>query len=53
MEKINKPNIREHDVIQQCRDCHMKMKQELLDLVSPSGQSRAQPPLKDFLFDGN
>ncbi|RUM63948.1 MAG: hypothetical protein DSZ03_04785 [Sulfurimonas sp.] len=53
MEKINKPNIREHDVIQECRDCHMKMKQELLDLVPSSDQSTAQPPLKDFLFEGN
>lgn len=46
VEKIEKPNIAEHKVIRGCRDCHMKLKEELFS--APVEQSREQP-LKDFL----
>ncbi|MBU0633110.1 hypothetical protein KKA17_10750 [bacterium] len=46
VEKIEKPNIAEHKVIRGCRDCHMKMKEELFS--APAQQSKEQP-LKDFL----
>lgn len=50
MAKINKPNIREHDVIQDCRDCHMKMADELKSLNLTPSQSFTKEPLKDMLF---
>ncbi len=53
MEKINKPNVREHDVIHECRDCHMEMKRVMMELPLSSGQSHMEQPLKEFLFDGN
>ncbi len=46
IEKIEKPNIMEHKVIRGCRDCHMKLNQELLS--APAQQSREQP-LREFL----
>lgn len=48
MSKINKAGLREHDVIQECRDCHVRMKEGLFDVSSSLGQSRAES-LKDFL----
>jgi len=54
MEKINKPHIKEHDVIQGCRDCHMEMKRVLTELpTAPTGQSYVEPPLKEFLLSPN
>jgi hypothetical protein len=48
MAKINKPNVREHDVIQGCRDCHVGEKEKLLDIAYAVGQSRGET-LKDYL----
>ena len=46
--KIEGINVKEHAVIRECRDCHMKMKTTLgLDNL-PHGQSSA-PTLRDFL----
>jgi len=49
IEKIEKPNIREHDVIRECRDCHLEMQNEALDITGTFGQS-TQKPLKEFLL---
>jgi hypothetical protein len=38
-------------VIQGCKDCHMKMKQELLDISNVHDQSNVQTPLRDFLLE--
>ncbi len=43
--KINGLGIKEHDVIQGCRDCHVKMKEELFGIPS-----KGQSTLKDSLF---
>jgi hypothetical protein len=49
MEKINN-GVKEHEVIQGCRDCHVKMKQELLDITNSHDQSKVDAPLRDFLL---
>jgi hypothetical protein len=49
MEKINKANVREHDVIQACRDCHVGKKEKLFDLSISPNQSHADT-LKGFLI---
>lgn len=49
MEKINKPNVREHDVIQGCRDCHVGLKEKMMNVPETRGQSYQQP-LKEFLI---
>ena len=49
MEKINNANVREHDVIQKCRDCHVGLTEELMNVPMPTGQSH-QEPLKEFLL---
>ena len=49
MEKINN-GVKEHEVIQGCKDCHVKMKQELLDITNSHDQSRISEPLRDFLL---
>lgn len=49
MAKINKPNIREHDVIQGCRDCHVGENEKLFDTSTPFNQSKKES-LKDFLI---
>ena len=46
IEKIEKPHVKEHEVIRGCRDCHMKLKEEMLS--APAQQSKQQP-LKQFL----
>lgn len=46
IEKIEKPNIEEHKVIRECRDCHMKLKEQMFS--APPKQS-TQQPLKEFL----
>ncbi len=46
IEKIEKPNVKEHGVIRGCRDCHVKLKQELL---TPPLQQSHEQPLRDFL----
>ena len=46
IEKIEGPNIIEHKVIRECRDCHMKLKSELFS--APPQQSHEQP-LREFL----
>ena len=46
MSKINGLGIKEHNVIQGCRDCHVKMKEELFG-ISTKGEST----LKDTLFN--
>ena len=46
-EKIDKPHVREHDVIESCRQCHMKMKRESFE--APPSQSK-DPLLKDLLL---
>lgn len=50
MSKINN-GVKEHRVIQGCKDCHMKMKQELLDITNAHDQSQAEKPLRDFLLE--
>jgi len=50
MAKINN-GVKEHEVIQGCKNCHVKMKQELLDITNPRDQSRASEPLRDFLLE--
>ena len=45
MSKINGLGIKEHDVIQGCRDCHVKMKEELFGIPT-----KGQSTLKDTLF---
>jgi hypothetical protein len=49
IEKIEKPNIKEHSVIRECRDCHLQMQESALDITAPLGQSH-QKPLKEFLL---
>jgi len=49
MEKINKPNIREHDVIQACHDCHVGAKDKLFDVSNSVEQSHVDT-LKDFFI---
>ncbi len=44
--KINGLGIKEHEVIQGCRDCHVKMKEELFGIPT-----KGQSTLKDSLFD--
>ena len=46
IEKIEKPNIAEHKVIRGCRDCHMKLNEQLLS--APPQQSHEQQ-LREFL----
>ncbi len=46
MSKINGLGIKEHNVIQECRDCHVKMKEELFGIPTV-GQST----LKETLFN--
>lgn len=50
MEKINN-GVKEHEVIQGCKDCHVKMKQELLDITNAHDQSKVDTPLRDFLLE--
>ena len=49
MEKINN-GVKEHEVIQGCKDCHVKMKKELLDITNSRDQSKIDEPLRDFLL---
>ncbi len=49
IERIEKPKIKEHDVIRKCRDCHLEMQKEALDITRPLEQS-FQKPLKEFLL---
>ena len=46
-EKIDQPDIREHDVIESCRICHMKLKKE--QTLQPAPTQSHQEPLRDFL----
>ncbi len=48
MKKINSANVREHDVIQGCRDCHVGANEKIFDTSHRSNQSPAVL-LKDFL----
>jgi hypothetical protein len=48
MSKINDANVREHDVIQKCRDCHVGEKEKLFDISNMPNQSHPDT-LKDFL----
>lgn len=50
MEKINN-GVKEHEVIQGCKDCHTQMKQELLDITNAHDQSKVAEPLRDFLLE--
>lgn len=45
MTKINGAGVKEHDVIQGCKDCHVKMKEELFGIPT-----KGQSTLKDSLF---
>ena len=49
MKKINN-GVKEHEVIQGCKDCHTKMKKELLDITNTRDQSKVSEPLRDFLL---
>jgi len=48
MSKINKANVDEHRVIQECRDCHLGVKEKLFDTSNSFDQSHIKS-LKDFL----
>lgn len=48
MKKINAADVREHDVIGECRDCHVGADEKLFDISKPFGQSSSES-LKDFL----
>lgn len=48
MKKINGANVREHDVIQVCRDCHVGAKEKIFDASNSFTQSNNES-LKDFL----
>lgn len=48
MKKINAAGVREHDVIQGCRDCHVGANEKLFDLSKSFDQSSPES-LKDFL----
>jgi hypothetical protein len=50
MSKINKANVREHDVIQECRDCHVGADEKIFDSSIPFDQSKKES-LKDFLAE--
>jgi hypothetical protein len=49
MAKINAADVREHDVIQECRDCHVGVKEKLFDISTTFDQSHAES-LKDYLI---
>jgi hypothetical protein len=44
MKKINSANVKEHDVIQSCRDCHVGADERIFDASNSFNQS-----LKEFL----
>lgn len=46
--KIEGVNVKEHMVIRECRECHMKMKTKIEIDTLPKGQS-VMPTLRDFL----
>ncbi|NOQ31475.1 MAG: hypothetical protein GQ570_10160 [Helicobacteraceae bacterium] len=48
VEKMSK-QIKEHEVIVKCRDCHMKLKEKAFSVQEPAYQS-SKKVLKDFLF---
>ena len=48
-EKIDRPNVREHDAIEDCRICHMKLKREKNQALSAPETESKQAPLRDFL----
>lgn len=48
--KINAVNVREHDVIQECRDCHVGADEKLFDTSNTFDQSNSET-LKDFLVN--
>ena len=50
MTKINAVNVREHDVIQGCRDCHVGADEKLFDTSNSFDQSSSET-LKEFLID--
>ena len=50
MSKINKANVKEHSVIQACRDCHVGADEKILDPLNPFDQS-IKENLKDFLIN--
>ena len=45
MSKINGLGVKEHDVIQGCRDCHVRMKEKLFGIPT-----KGESTLKDALF---
>ncbi|MBU0720767.1 hypothetical protein KJ877_05450 [bacterium] len=49
MKKIHAANVREHDVIQGCRDCHVGVDEKLLDISTSFTQSNSDS-LKDYLL---
>lgn len=48
-EKIDKPDVREHDAIEDCRICHMKLKAQKSSALKPAATQSTQAPLRDFL----
>jgi hypothetical protein len=48
VEKIERAGVKEHAVIRECRDCHMKMKADVADIATPRDRSNYQP-LKEVL----
>ncbi|MBU1657910.1 hypothetical protein KKG72_02525 [bacterium] len=49
MKKINGAGVKEHDVIQGCRDCHVGADEKLFDISNTFNQSNKES-LKDFLL---
>ncbi len=48
MKKINSANVKEHDVIQSCRDCHVGVGEKIFDTSNSFNQSLNES-LKEFL----
>ena len=48
--KIEGIGVKEHDVIRGCRDCHMKLHDQLQNLDLNPTQSQGHEPLKTFLM---
>ena len=52
-DKIDQPDVREHDAIEACRVCHMKLKKEKNSMLEPEATQSIQAPLRDFLQSEN
>jgi hypothetical protein len=49
MSKIYKAKVKEHEIIQECRDCHVGVKEKLFDAATSFDQS-SRDTLKDYII---